>query len=55
MKFDDNIKEAAEAAQKGYDKAEREVGGFFARSGHAVLILSGVAVLLVVLAVFALR
>ena len=54
MKFDDKVKKAVDTVQKGYDKAERETDGFFAKDGHTVLIFSGVAVLLVVLAVFAL-
>jgi len=55
MKFDDEIIKVVDSAQKGYDKAEKEVDGFFAKSKHTVLILSGVAVLLLVLAVFALQ
>jgi len=49
MQFDDKAKKAVDAVQKGYDKAESEVDGFFVRSGHTVLILSGVAVGIVLL------
>ena len=49
MQFDDKAKKAIDTVQKGYDKAESEVDGFFARSGHTVLILSGVAVGIVLL------
>jgi hypothetical protein len=51
MQFDDKAKKAVDAAQKGYDKAEAEVDGFFVRNKYTVLILTGVALALVAFAV----
>lgn len=54
--IDDKGKEVIDFVQKGYDKAEEEVDGWFARNKHTVAILSGVAVgiVLLVIAVLAL-
>ena len=56
MQFDDKAKKAIDTVQKGYDKAEEEVDGWFVRKGNTVLILSGVAlgIGLLVVAVIAL-
>ena len=56
MQFDDKAKKAIDTVQKGYDKAESEVDGWFVRKGNTVLILSGVAagIVLLVCAVIAL-
>ena len=54
MQFDDKAKKAIDTVQKGYDKAESEVDGFFVRNPYTVLILFGVAVALLALAVNAL-
>ena len=43
MQFDDKAKKAVDTVQKGYDKAEEEVDGFFVRNPYTVLILFGVA------------
>jgi hypothetical protein len=50
MQFDDKAKKAIDTVQKGYDKAEAEVDGFFVRNKYTVLILTGVATALVLLA-----
>lgn len=47
MKLDQEAKKAVDVAQKGYNKAEKEVDGFFAKDGHTVLILTGAAVVIV--------
>ena len=44
MQFDDKAKKAVDTVQKGYDKAESKVDGWFVRKGNTVLILSGVAI-----------
>jgi hypothetical protein len=49
MKLDEKGKEVLDFVQKGYDKAEKEVDGFFVRNKYTVVILSGVAVALMVL------
>lgn len=53
MSIKDDVKNTANFVRTGYDKAESEVDGFFVRNKWTVVILSGVAVGIVVLAVLA--
>lgn len=47
MKLDQEAKKAVDTVQKGYNQAEAEVDGFFAKNNNTVLILSGAAVVIV--------
>lgn len=49
----EKAKEAADTVRADYNKAESEVDGFFVRNQFTVVILSGVALALVVLALLA--
>jgi len=54
MSIFEKTKDAVQTVEDGYNKAEGEVDSFFSRNRYTVVILSGVAVGIVVLAVLAL-